>query len=277
MQHADGKSKDGKQQHKEFSKSVLSKESGVNIYETNIDPIKWDDNATQAKKVIREDIKNVEGAALLHNVLTESECEQLVQVSEELGYTKALVTTSRGMVEDEMRTNKRVIWQTSVELLNKTVWQRIKEKVPDKISITGKNTFHSCGLNERIRFYRYTGGERFAPHYDGAFFRNRSDIERSFFTIIIYLNDDPERVGGETSFFFRPKGLAKGSFKTTRIETFHGRTTMGVNRVAPKTGAALIFYHSHPLSPLHEGSMIAKGSKYVLRSDIMFRQEGYEK
>mmetsp|Transcript_32379 Transcript_32379/g.52475 ORF Transcript_32379/g.52475 Transcript_32379/m.52475 type:complete len:82 (+) Transcript_32379:736-981(+) len=79
------------------------------------------------------------------------------------------------------------------------------------------------------------------------------------------------------AYFIIASPLLAGSFKTTKIETFHGRTTMGVNRVAPKTGAALIFYHSHPLSPLHEGSMIAKGSKYVLRSDIMFRQEGYEK
>jgi len=52
---------------------------------------------------------------------------------------------------------------------------------------------------------------------------------------------------------------------------------MGVNRVAPETGAVLVFYHSHPLSPLHEGSTVAKGSKYVLRSDIMYRQEGYGK
>jgi hypothetical protein len=34
-------------------------------------------------------------------------------------------------------------------------------------------------------------------------------------------------------------------------------------------GGVLCFYHGqHPLSPLHEGSMVTAGTKYVVRSDV---------
>ena len=38
--------------------------------------------------------------------------------------------------------------------------------------------------------------------------------------------------------------------------------------VLPKTGSALIFNHD----TLHEGQPVAKGTKYIIRSEIMFRR-----
>lgn len=169
-----------------------------------------------------------------------------------------------------MRNNKRVIWQTQIKFLNETIWKRIKSHIDSKVVLGNRLPWRRCGLNERIRFYRYTGGERFAPHYDGCFARNRRDIERSFMTIIIYLNDDPKRVGGETSFFFNPHRIkVEKPYDVARVDGIK----MGVTRVKPEVGAALVFYHSHPLSPLHEGTELSSGSKYVLRSDIMFTQQ----
>jgi hypothetical protein len=41
--------------------------------------------------------------------------------------------------------------------------------------------------------------------------------------------------------------------------------------VEPKRGAALCFYHgSHDLSVLHEGARITSGSKFVLRTDVLY-------
>ena len=51
-----------------------------------------------------------------------------------------------------------------------------------------KENYNSIGLNEMFRFYRYTTGQRFKMHRDGSFKRN--EIERSFYTFMIYLNDD---------------------------------------------------------------------------------------
>ncbi len=42
----------------------------------------------------------------------------------------------------------------------------------------------------------------------------------------------------------------------------------GLLRVQPQRGKALIFAHRQ----LHEGAAVVRGRKYVLRSDVMYRQ-----
>jgi len=95
--------------------------------------------------------------------------------------------------------------------------------------------------NERLRCYRYDVGQRFAPHYDGAFTRNAT--EESLYTFIIYLNEGFG--GGETEF------LDLGE------------------RIVPRTGMALLFQHRL----MHEGCKVTAGRKYAMRSDIMYRRE----
>ena len=97
------------------------------------------------------------------------------------------------------------------------------------------------GVNERIRCYRYKTGMRFALHADGAFVRN--DQEMSFYSYLVYLNDDFE--GGETKFFTEPEVV-----------------------ITSKTGGGLLF--QHPL--IHEGSEVKSGMKYVARTDMIYRK-----
>ena len=53
-------------------------------------------------------------------------------------------------------------------------------------------------------------------------------------------------------------------------EDFHGGETVfsggARTEVVPKTGLMLAFKHEI----VHEGSIVRKGKKYVLRSDVMF-------
>jgi hypothetical protein len=63
---------------------------------------------------------------------------------------------------------------------------------------------------------------------------------------MVYLNDD--FVGGETKFY-----LDDG---TPRLD------------VKPERGMALVFVHRQ----LHEGAAVVQGRKYVLRTDVMYRQ-----
>jgi len=50
-----------------------------------------------------------------------------------------------------------------------------------------------------------------------------------------------------------------------------GRRTDRIS-VAPAAGSVLCFYHGqHPRSPLHEGSVVVEGVKYVARSDVLYR------
>jgi hypothetical protein len=101
-------------------------------------------------------------------------------------------------------------------------------------------------MNERLRLYRYDVGQKFDWHIDGCF--ERPTGERSFFTFMVYLNEDFE--GGTTSFT-----IDQSSTSTGRMV-----------RVTPKTGMALLFHH--PI--LHRGDPVIAGRKYVLRTDLMY-------
>jgi hypothetical protein len=71
----------------------------------------------------------------------------------------------------------------------------------------------------------------------------RTDRERSWYTYMVYLNEGFE--GGETVFFVEPEVIIK-----------------------PRAGSALFFQHSI----IHEGSEVRAGVKYVVRTDLMYRE-----
>jgi prolyl 4-hydroxylase len=119
--------------------------------------------------------------------------------------------------------------------LSTLFWSRIRAHVPDLLD--GRE---ATGVNERFRYYRYRPGQKFALHRDG-FFR-RENGEESKLTCILYLNDD--FIGGETAV----KNVI----------------------VAPRRGMALIFRHEF----LHEGRPVLDGTKYVLRTDVMYDRIG---
>jgi len=103
--------------------------------------------------------------------------------------------------------------------------------------IRNNENYKVSGFNEMFRIYKYSPGQQFKMHHDGSYIKNEN--EKSFYTFLIYLNNDFE--GGETEF--------------EHLFT-----------VAPKKGSALVFYH--PLR--HEGKTLISGQKYVLRTDVMY-------
>ncbi len=166
-------------------------------------------------------------------VLSPAECAGLIERIEQLGPTTAPITTSHGPVmRTDIRNNERVIFDDPD--LARELFARIEGAVAPRLC-----GMRAVGANERFRCYRYAPGQRFAPHYDGAFVRN--DRERSLPTLMVYLNDG--FTGGATA--------------------FHDWDL----RVAPRTGMALLFQHL----VLHEGCELIAGTKYVLRSDVMYR------
>jgi hypothetical protein len=168
---------------------------------------------------------------LIDNFLSPTEAQLWIDATEAMGYTAAPVTTARGPVmRPDIRNNRRIMLDTPDRA--EALWHRAAPLMPDRTS------WRPSGLNERLRFYRYDPGQRFAPHFDGYF--ARSSDERSFLTFIVYLNDGFE--GGQTR--------------------FEGVT------VKPRIGTALCFRHHL----LHEGAPVLEGRKYVLRSDVMYRR-----
>lgn len=79
-------------------------------------------------KPYREEVKDVPGAILIHNVLHPSECEELLQFSEAMGYTEdAPVNLGRNV-----RHNDNCVW-VAHQKLNEQLFERAKPFLPKKV------------------------------------------------------------------------------------------------------------------------------------------------
>jgi predicted 2-oxoglutarate/Fe(II)-dependent dioxygenase YbiX len=164
------------------------------------------------------------------HVFSNDECRSYVERCESIGFEAASLSMFGSEVRrPDVRNNDRVILDDAD--LATEIWTRVNSYVPAAI-----NNKTAISLNSRLRFYRYDVGQKFAPHFDGAY--RSPDGAVSLLTFMLYLNEGYE--GGETVF---------------------GRIT-----IAPETGKILIFKHEL----VHQSTEIRKGRKYVLRSDVMF-------
>lgn len=183
----------------------------------------------------------VPDVAVLNDFMPREKCQSFIDMSEARDYEPAPITTARGpRMAPDVRNNERVIFDDAE--LSAQLYDRLRSFAPRM------GQWSPVGLNERWRFYRYDPGQQFDWHQDGYY--ERENGERSFFTFLIYLNDDYE--GGGTSFTDRYRG--EGAFKPFCVR--------------PQTGMALLFHH--PL--LHRGDPVIAGRKYVMRTDVMFER-----
>ena len=173
------------------------------------------------------------GIFVIHDFLTPEECVKYIEESENIGFSEAVITTEDGERMFKDARNNDRIVFDN-PVLSQTLFRRASPMLPPSIDGWGL-----CGFNERFRYYRYENEQFFKLHMDGTFRRNES--EESFLTFLIYLNDD--FTGGLTDFIWE--------------------------RVKPKTGSALVFPHRH----MHQGSVVTSGVKYVLRTDVLYRNE----
>ena len=167
------------------------------------------------------------------NFLTHEECVGFIEYAESQGFEEALIQTrAEGQVMDKsIRDNDRHIWDARD--LATQLWDLVKRLVPAEV-----DGWSAHGLNERFRIYRYKDGQQFKVHPDGSFKRNAH--EHSKISVIIYLNDDFE--AGETEF------------------------VMPHQIIEPEAGKLLLFAHKQ----LHKGNPVPEGTKYVLRTDVMY-------
>lgn len=167
----------------------------------------------------------------VNDFFTHKECDAYIKLTESMGFSDAPVNTAFGpQINHQFRNNTRVILD-DVERAN-DLWSRIPEYVPKTIG-----DWDVCGVNERLRFYRYDVGQQFDWHYDGCY--ERDNGERSHLTFMVYLND----------------GFDGGATTIERVN------------IAPQRGMALFFIHQIR----HKGQPVSLGRKYVLRTDVMYR------
>ncbi len=180
------------------------------------------------KKEINKEIFIVE------NFLTVEECSGYLDRFQNESFQEAKVNIDGEQVMFKgIRNNDRILFFD--ESLAHELWMKIREFVPQELGL-----YSASGLNEMFRVYKYSKGQRFKMHMDGSY--QKSENEQSFYSFLIYLNDD--FTGGETE--FRKLGVIK-----------------------PQKGLALVFRHRNR----HEGKEVKSGVKYVLRTDIMYANE----
>lgn len=121
-------------------------------------------------------------------------------------------------------------------------------------------------LNPRLRVLQYdaTDDDEFAPHFDAT---TRIDDEISLLTVLLYLNN------GSTD-----NTMATSTTTATTTSTqadFAGGETYFLNTAAvdqnptvvtPRAGTVVVFEHDL----FHCGRPLVRGTKYVLRTDILF-------
>ena len=243
------------------------------------------------KKVIEfkdTDIPECDGlyATVLENVFTEAECQTLIKMAESTTggeWEAAMVNIGGGrqMTIKDTRDCGRIIWDDSDMVAR--IWARVKDQVPEILTlkhrpdVTGNGparrneTWTMSRLNERMRFLKYGEGQYFrrktsyffatfssiisntclivctSAHMDGAY-ETPDRKEISFYTLHLYLNENPDG-GGAT--------------------TFHSYNMKRQLDVVPKPGRVLIFQHRNLL---HSGADVTSGTKYTLRTDLMYRK-----
>ncbi|KAK8102558.1 oxidoreductase domain-containing protein [Apiospora sp. TS-2023a] len=226
-------------------------------------------------------------AAVLDNVLTPAECATLLQLAEssvrdedkaEDGnpWRPAMVNVGGGreVLETSYRNSDRIIWDNQ-EVVDR-IWARITQVpgIMDTLgSITGEALlgvakpgkpqtwwdFH--GINKRMRYLKYGGGQFFAPHCDGPYSTKEDDgtVYRTHYTVHIYLNDSKAEAADDAKESTELEGGA-----TTFLSTDEKRQ-LDVN---PKTGRVLIFQHRRLY---HSGDNVLAGTKYTIRTDLLYK------
>lgn len=181
-------------------------------------------------------------AVEVRGVLTRRECDALIAATEARGYEPALLNRGFGrqeLVPSTRRGDRRIVDDARLARL---LFERVRPFAPEVVG-----AYRLVGLNERLRFLKYAPGDYFRRHRDGCYERADGTGERSFLTLLLYLNDEYD--GGFTTLFNHE----------------HEET-----RVAPEPG--LVLLHDHAL--LHESPDLKLGLKYAIRTDVMYAPIG---
>lgn len=189
----------------------------------------------------REDILPGKDVFLLTPCFDLEECKKIISASETLGF-------GRTNYPKLYRGNCRLI--TTDLALAEALWGRMRALVPSHLEEDGC-TWDAVGLNECFRLSKYVDGDVFGSHIDTFYQRNSQ--EKSMYTVNIYLNGDDEFQRGRTRFY-------------------NDQSLSPECSVTPAAGVGLIFRQPPSAHYSHDGEVVREGSKYLIRSDIMYRK-----
>lgn len=196
-------------------------------------------NNITGKSVERFDLIHGQTCFLLRGVFSNLDCENLLSKAKILGFRSA-----NDKYPASYRNNARL--QVDDEILAKKLFNKCSDYIPKTIKVDDVHTTLT-GLNSRLRYCKYSPGQSFSIHKDGIFHQDKNN--RSKLTFLLYLNDSSDYIGGETSFY----------------DDLHGDKLLATH--TPNTGDILVFDHNI----WHSGNLITRNSKYILRSDFIYK------
>lgn len=217
---------------------------------------------------------------VLRNVFTKNVCDELILISEDIGYESIEQMYSR-----DYRNNLRTV-VVDAQFARYAFDLFIKNNVPEELEENG-SSWTLWGLNSHFRFCKYEEGNFFkkqidhcAEEFDRSDFDevNKEDKEnendddeniwnilqtretltetlpdrKSMFTVNLYLNENFE--GGNTRFYEIP------------VEN-------SIVHVRPETGLCLIFRQPTTKDYVHDGQVVSSGTKYLLRTDVFYERK----
>lgn len=193
-----------------------------------------------ADLAVKYEVPTFSPGFVVDNVMSRETCRELVQLAEEVGFRKRWSEVEAVTLFTE-------------EAFSQKIFERLRPFIPDHFGGT------PLGINRRWAVLKYKPGKYLSPHIDGhvpGSERYGDELRydpktRSYMTCLFWLSDEVE--GGETVFTYPQGGIWVA--------------------IPPKTGAALLFYHGQNAvnNPIHYGSDVKSGIKYLVRSDIIYK------
>lgn len=172
-------------------------------------------------------------------LLSADACLARLRALESAEWLHATVNSATGrVVKANLRNNMVAVLRDPEDAAQ--LFARIAPHAPAEMCFEESSKVTLFGLNTPLRVYRYDVGQSFGVHIDQSY--RGPDETLSRLTFMVYLNDDFE--GGETT--FPPLDQV----------------------VEPRTGRMVLFQHAVE----HAGEVVTRGTKYVLRSDVLYRR-----
>mmetsp|Transcript_36677 Transcript_36677/g.79881 ORF Transcript_36677/g.79881 Transcript_36677/m.79881 type:complete len:602 (-) Transcript_36677:18-1823(-) len=243
----------------------------LKIYATSPNTITMKRPSIKTKRHDIDLIPGQYGAFVLTNVLSESECKQIIQIAE---------SKKMGYIPDHPTSSPT---PTGIDTCEWLVDSSILDPIHERIMAHLNQTVHGekvAGVNARWRLFRYGEERTYRPHIDGSWPGSGRDAKtgtytsdafngdrRSRYTFLIYLNDGFE--GGGTTFYLPAEDIRKKDGDGGG----HGKSGIGFETVVvkPSCGSVLCFPQGNTASLLHEGSRVTGGGvKYVVRTDLLY-------
>lgn len=195
-------------------------------------------------------------------LISPAQALELIRLSESIGYRNFIRNVPEGTTAQSKPEPARTHTACTVHSLELAawIWHRVAPLVKDVTRDFSSRHWKPHCINPCMRFSRYAEGQLFETHTDDVHEKfDRRPPERSFFTVVLYLNE----------------GFESGSLRyvTSAVTKYVSAESADriVHTVMPTTGLCMIFQHDL----LHE-ALPPRGPipKYILRTDVVFTGSG---